>query len=67
MNMCPLTPAQIDVVQRLTDGTARKLIAADMGISVVTIYNHLKNARSRTGADNDFALVAEAVRQGWVS
>lgn len=66
MSPCPLTRAQVDVIQRLTDGTRRKTIASDMGISVVTIYNHLKNARTRAGADNDFELVAEAVRNGWV-
>lgn len=64
--VCPLTPAQVDVVQRLTDGTPRKLIAEDMGISLVTVHNHLKNARQRAGAKTTFELIAEAVREGWV-
>lgn len=63
---CPLTPTQVDLIQRLTDGTGRKTVASDMGISIVTVYQHMKNARHRAGAATDFELIAEAVREGWV-
>lgn len=65
--ICPLLPSQLQMVRMLADGKLRKTIAEHFGVSEVTIHHHLREACDRAGViRKDFALVAKAIRQGWI-
>ena len=66
--LCPLTPAQVEMVQMLADGKMRKQVADHFGVSEVTIHKQLQEACDRaTVVNKDFALVAKALRMGWIN
>lgn len=53
-----LTPAEIRIVQALTQGRTLSQIAADLGVSRSTIAFHLRNVVQKTGTGRQAELVA---------
>ncbi len=64
---CPLTPRQLECVTLLADGKSTKLIADQLGISTHTVTVYLKICRDRAGVSKETALVAKAIREGWIA
>jgi DNA-binding NarL/FixJ family response regulator len=54
----PLTPRERQVLDRLSKGNARKVVAADLGITENTVKVHCRSIYSKLGIHS----VAEAVR-----
>lgn len=63
---CPLTDTQINIVQRLIDGNARKIVAQTMGMPTSRLSQHLSSARDRSQTKTTEQLVALAVKRRWV-
>jgi len=53
-------------VTLLADGKSTKLIAECLGISTHTVTVYLKICRDRAGVSKETALVAKAIREGWI-
>lgn len=64
--VCPLTPREIEAVKWLAAGKIDAEAAAIMGITKFTVRRLLQDARLRTGTVNGPALVAMALRKGWM-
>lgn len=65
---CPLNTDQVSLVERLADGKQLKQIAFEDGISLTSAHLRIKAARAAAGDLNtNSALVAKAVRNGWIS
>lgn len=63
---CPLTDHQIEVVQWLSYGKTYTDIADLLSISRKAIYRRMDRAWVATGTFNKTALVAMAIRRGWI-
>ena len=63
----PLTPREIDVVERLAEGLSNKAIAARLGISDQTVKFHVASICGKLGAANRTDAVRRAVRRGLIS
>lgn len=61
-----LTERQRSVVQGLADGKTVKEIAIALGLSHHTINLHVVNAKKKANVNKETALVAVAIRKGWV-
>lgn len=60
-----LTPAELDVVQRLSAGmTTNEEIAADLLVSINTVRTHIRSALSKTGTRDRTALALWGLRNG---
>ena len=62
----PITRRETIAVALSSDGLPTKAIAYEMGISVSTATDHLRNARLKLQAKNIQHLVALAMRQGLI-
>ena len=60
----PLSPRETECLQWLAGGLRTKEIAARMGISPVTVELHLRNARTKLGAQSREQAVARAIANG---
>lgn len=63
---CPLTPKQLEIIEKLADGKTANQIAKSQGRSRNTVNRHISLAFDRTGAPNTPALVAVSIRNGWI-
>lgn len=63
---CPLTPAQIEVVQWLSHGKNYSDIAEIIGATSKAIYRRMDRAWVSTGTQNRHGIVAMALRKGWI-
>jgi DNA-binding CsgD family transcriptional regulator len=59
-----LTPRQLEVLRLLADGTRPRQAAEVLGITVPTVYNHLRAAYLELGAHSQLDAVARARRAG---
>jgi DNA-binding NarL/FixJ family response regulator len=59
-----LTPRELDVLERVTEGDKDKEIAERLYISIKTVQNHLASIRDKLGVDNRAKLVRIAIDQG---
>lgn len=59
-----LTAAERKVLSLAADGKANKQIGAHLGVSPLTVKNHLARIRSRFGAADKAQAVAVAIRSG---
>jgi PAS domain S-box-containing protein len=59
-----LTPRQYDVVALLAEGCSTEQIADELGVSVQTVRNHVRELMRRLGVRSRIAAVATARRQG---
>lgn len=64
---CPLTPRQVECVKLSADGYSQKRIAHALGLSFHTVSTYLRHARDVVGAGTETALVAIALRRGWIT
>jgi len=63
----PLTPRQIEILQRVVRGHSMKEVAFELGLSVKTVEAHRAQIMERLGIRNLPQLVLYAVRHGLVS
>lgn len=61
-----LTPRQRQVLALLAEGTPARAAAARLGISEVTVRNHIRAILAELGCHSQLAAVAEARRRGLV-
>lgn len=66
MSNSPLPPRITEVVLLIADGLTAKEIAKRLGISPTTIYSYIATAMAITGVHRSTALVATALRKGWI-
>ncbi|WP_439605470.1 response regulator transcription factor [Shinella sp.] len=66
MSNSPLPPRITEVVSLIADGLTAKEIAKRLGISPTTIGNYVATAMAITGVHRSTALVAKALREGWI-
>lgn len=62
-----LTDRQIDLVQQLANGSTVHQIAEREHLTPQSVYNQLRNARLRIGADDHTGLIAAARRAGLIT
>lgn len=60
----PLTPREIDVLQRMADGLSNKMIARELSISEHTVKFHVNSILAKTGAQSRTEAVVRATRLG---
>lgn len=63
----PLTFRELQIVKLMADGNAVKEIAKQLDLSFNSVNMFIKVARRAAGAKNAPALVATALRQGWIT
>jgi PAS domain S-box-containing protein len=59
-----LTPRQLEILQQLADGVPPKAIARCLGITEVTVRNHIQRLLRQLGCHSQLEAVAEARRRG---
>lgn len=64
---CPLMPRQLECITLASYGYTMENMAHKIGISVHTVRTYLRNARDIVGVGSETALVAMALRRGWIS
>ncbi len=64
---CPLHPRQIECVKLLAAGKTYAEIAIIMSVREEAVKTHLKRARLSAEVYNGPALVAKAIREGWIA
>ena len=62
----PLTTRELDVLRWCAEGKTAWEISVILGVAESTIRSHLNAARSKFGAANSTALVADAIRVGLI-
>jgi DNA-binding NarL/FixJ family response regulator len=63
----PLTPRELEVLERLIEGLSNKAIAARLGISDQTVKFHVAAICGKLGAVNRTDAVRRAIRRGLVA
>lgn len=63
----PLTPREIEVLERLAEGLPNKAIAEQLGISDQTVKFHVASITGKLGASNRTEAVRLAVRNGIIT
>ncbi|KQV31128.1 helix-turn-helix transcriptional regulator [Rhizobium sp. Root1204] len=64
--VCPLSARQLEVIKWLSFGKSAEEIGIIMGIKRRTAQAHLAQAKDAIGAGKNTALVATALREGWI-
>jgi putative nucleotidyltransferase with HDIG domain len=64
--VCPLTTRELEILSELARGKLSKQIAADLGVSVSTVRNHLHNAYRKLDAADRTQAVLIARERGWI-
>jgi len=63
----PLTPREVQVLERLAEGLPNKAIAERLGISDQTVKFHVSSISGKLGAANRTDVVRRAVRRGLIT
>jgi DNA-binding NarL/FixJ family response regulator len=63
----PLTPREVQVLERLAEGLSNKGIAARLGISDQTVKFHVASIAGKLDAHSRTAIVRLAVRRGLIA
>jgi DNA-binding NarL/FixJ family response regulator len=63
---CPFSERQLEVIRRMADGEPRRRIARDFNIKYVSLNTAVLRMSKRVGAADGTALVALALRAGWI-
>ncbi|HEV8565173.1 MAG TPA: response regulator transcription factor [Actinomycetota bacterium] len=61
-----LTPRELEILQRLTDGQSTEQIAADLGMSPHTLRTHTQNVLTKLGVHSKLDAIIAAIRHGKV-
>ena len=64
INDVNLTPREVDVVKKISEGYADKQVADLLHIATNTVTTILKNIREKTGATSKYHIVSLAARAG---
>jgi DNA-binding NarL/FixJ family response regulator len=62
----PLSPREIEILQRIASGSATKQVARDLGISLHTVKTHMERIFAKLGANDRAQAVAIGIRLGLV-
>jgi len=62
----PLTPRELEVLQRLTQGLSNKQIAQRLGVSEHTVKFHVNAILGKLGVQSRSEAIVQAVRLGLV-
>ena len=62
----PLSPREVDVLRRFSDGAGPAEIAAELFLSYGTVRNYLASAVTKLGARNRVDAVRIATEAGWL-
>lgn len=63
---CPLGTRQLEAIRWLAEGKSVAEIAIIMGQPIWTLDSYVKTAKSTAGVYKVTALVATAIRNGWI-
>ncbi|RLK63911.1 DNA-binding response regulator [Atopobacter sp. AH10] len=63
----PLTPREIELLQKLVQGQSKKDLAKELYISERTLYNHLTNIYSKLDASNLIEAYNKAMELGYIN
>lgn len=63
----PFTPREQEIVQLAAGGKTALEIGIILGIGQRTVADHLRNAKEKVGVFKETALIASAIRGGWIS
>ena len=61
-----LTPRELEILQRLTDGQNADQIASDLGMSPHTLRTHTQNVLTKLGVHSKLEAIVAAIRHGKV-
>jgi DNA-binding NarL/FixJ family response regulator len=61
-----LTPRELEILQRLTDGQSAEEIATDLGMSPHTLRTHTQNVLTKLGVHSKLDAIIAAIRHGKV-
>lgn len=64
---CPLTPAELRVVEMVAAGATNRQMADALGSTVDTVKSHLWHVGRKVGTSARAAIVATALRRGWIA
>ena len=70
MNSVPrinVTPRELEVLHWVAEGKTAAEIGTILGVSYITINQHIRNAKDKFGVYKDTALVAKALRSGIIT
>lgn len=56
----------LDIINGLAQGKPIKIIAYDLGITLKCAQHRMNSAKMYAGTRKDTAVVAEAIRRGWI-
>jgi DNA-binding NarL/FixJ family response regulator len=62
-----LTPRELEVLERISQGLSNKLIARDLGISEHTVKFHVSSVFAKLGASSRTDAINRAARQGLIT
>jgi len=62
----PLTPREFDILVQLAMGKVNKDIAGTLGISAMTVKNHISHILEKLDVDDRTSAVLLAIRRGWI-
>jgi len=62
----PLSPREVEILQKIAYGATTKEVADELGISFHTVKTHLERIFEKLGANDRAQAVAIAIRQGLV-
>jgi DNA-binding NarL/FixJ family response regulator len=60
------TARELQVLRLVAQGLSSKQIARDLGIGVSTVRTHRQALLNRTGCTSMAAVIAVALRRGWI-
>ena len=63
----PLTPRELEVLERLAEGLSNKAIGAKLGISDQTVKFHVAAITGKLGVTNRTEAVSQALRRGLIA
>jgi DNA-binding CsgD family transcriptional regulator len=63
----PLTPRELEVLERLAEGLSNKAIGAQLGISDQTVKFHVAAITGKLGVTNRTEAVGHALRRGLIA
>lgn len=66
LEIAPFTARELEIIKAAADGASAKVAGAQLGLSPDAINSRLQVARRIVGAKTTSALVATALRRGWI-